>query len=60
MEKKLLTRKEVAAKFSVEPLTVREWEKQRKLPVDRKINNRPRYDADVVSNLFKETTTNDK
>ena len=43
MQDQLLTRKQTAAYLSVDPLTLRKWEKQGKIKVALVINGRPRY-----------------
>lgn len=47
----LKTRKQVAAQFSVDPLTVRRWELKGLIVPQCHINGRPRYSAESLKEL---------
>lgn len=51
MPNELFTRKEVANIFSVDPLTVRAWEKNGKLPVALHVNGKPRYALEDIEKI---------
>jgi predicted site-specific integrase-resolvase len=51
MERKLLTRKDLALKFSVHTETIRRWEKQGILPVAITIKGKHRYDEKVIESI---------
>ncbi len=57
MDKQLTSRKEVAKHFGVCDVTVKRWEKQKKLKAEVVINGRPKYIlADVIAAVTKKQT----
>jgi predicted site-specific integrase-resolvase len=52
MEKTLLNRKQVSEITKKTPGTVRQWERDGKLPVACKLNGRPLYEKQAVEKLF--------